>query len=94
MIKSTINLWDYIEKEIKEFYSDKVCLLYSEEGSAFDGWDEFSPTFLDRYVFDNVEQLREHLESEEKDLPNILYGFTDLWINGKRDKSIIWELRG
>jgi len=88
---------NYINKQIQENYSDK-CVFISDDSISFFDMDEYSIGYQNPkiQIFDTYDDF---LKSEEdgslyKDGVSLVNNLSKLWVNGSRDKSTIYKLRG
>ncbi len=86
------NFWLLLESLVRQDYSDKTVLLYDTNGTAYDDSLDYTPTGeFKLYIFDSLEEAREKINSLKL---NIIGYFTEMWVNGEMDKSLIFEMRG
>ncbi len=91
--KLEFNYWDALDAFVKKTYPDKVLFLYDKEASFFD-IDDVVPESPVTYVFDTLEEFEKWMDLDDRDFCDIVSDMAVLWVNGERDQSVIYKMRG
>lgn len=93
-IKLEFDYWSALDSFIMEKYPDVVCFLHDSNLSFFDK-DEV-PIGPDFYIFDDINKFTNWIENTPYSEcgVNIISDLSILWINGKQNSDVIYDLRG